>query len=1133
MDGQTPRKSFKKRLFRVFGIFFILMIVLTAALPWILSTPPAKVAMVKLANRTLAPARIGVDTLSLSWFGSIRLTGLTLVDAREKTLIDAREATLDRGLVALGMNSSKLGTLTLTEARVDIERRPDGLIDLVEALIPTKPAPINVKPTQPSNSPKPATDLTLRIVHGSLLLKSPELAEPLSAENMEMEVRVPAAAGEKLSWKIRLSRPPGGSDSETLGIDGVLDYRAESPADLTMTLKGEQWPLAARPAAGLLTRGLFDGTATVSRTSGAWSASGDAKWLEVDAAGPLLQGDRLALDKLALGFDVRQAGPGWDVRRLSLASPIVTLNASGSVGSDGDAPAADVDGTVYLAVLAKQLPHAMHLREGLTLEKGSARLKLKLKTESGVQTASIDAGLSDLVARDSTKTFTLRDPASLTGKGSRHASTFSLEALDLKTGFLELKASGDLEKGVNLTGSLDLAQLQSQFRELIDFGQLSLAGKGLMAGDYRKTSKGFLARYALNVNGLNVAGITTSPIVRDSVRFDASANGPSANDGLPASFENVLANLKSSQDNVKVALATREGVTSISAVGSVPVSLNAHDGRLDARLVGRWTPNVRRVDLDELRVDLNPLDASLARTVSLALGVKGKVDLASEDLTLTAIDTGKGKGLIVGPDGIKIHGFQNVPWGERTASVVLIADTYVLDQALAYWQGMEPKNLGGGLTAYLVMAPAATKGGALQLSGNVLAPSLVRIDPKAKSRTLEPIAASFVGIYDPQQDLLSTEVIRLVTRYATLDAKGTISELTSKRVAALQGSLAPDWKSLSTILAASTAPGATLTGGPRPFHVKGPLSGDSFASILKGLDAEIGIDLKSAETFGMNLGPAPIVVRASGGATSIDPIRTTLNNGKVDLKPTLAVDPVQGIALQLLPNSTIDGAEINDEVSKQVLRYIAPVLDNATHVRGKVSVAISQADIPITGPPSHTMTMTGDASFQDVVFAPGKLASEIFTLAGKPDEPGLKMDQPIHLAIANNRVIQKGLEIPIRRDAKIAIDGSVGFDQTLDLRATVPISPKMLGKVSGLDGLVKDRSVIVPIIGTVSQPKLNRKAFEVALKGLGGDVLKEKLGGVLNQIAPPAEGEGGKPSESAGNDLKDLEKRFKGLLPRR
>ena len=359
-----------------------------------------------------------------------------------------------------------------------------------------------------------------------------------------------------------------------------------------------------------------------------------------------------------------------------------------------------------------------------------------------------------------------------------------------------------------------------------------------------------------------------------------------------------------------------------------------------------------------------------AKAASLALALKGMVDLATEDLTLTSIDGAKGKGIALGAEGIKIHGFQKVPWIKRTANIVVNADMYVLDQASAYWQGLEPKNLGGLLTAYLVMTPAQAKAGAVQLSGNLLAPSMVRIDPQAKSRTAEPIAASFVGIYEPELDRLSTEVIRLVTRYATIDSKGTIDSLTTKRIADLQGTLTPDWKSLTTILASATAPGASLTGGAKPFHIKGPLAGDSLAAIIKGLDAEIGIDLKSAETFGMNLGPAPIVIRATGGATTIDPIRTTLNNGKVNLKPTLAVDAIQGIALQFLPNSTIQGAEINDEVSRQVLRYIAPVLDNATHVRGKVSISISQADIPLTGPPSHTMTLTGDASFQDVCSRP-------------------------------------------------------------------------------------------------------------------------------------------------------------------
>ena len=57
------------------------------------------------------------------------------------------------------------------------------------------------------------------------------------------------------------------------------------------------------------------------------------------------------------------------------------------------------------------------------------------------------------------------------------------------------------------------------------------------------------------------------------------------------------------------------------------------------------------------------------------------------------------------------------------------------------------------------------------------------------------------------------------------------------------------------------------------------------AEILKGLDAELGIDLAEAQVFGMRVGPAPIVVRCGGGHVAIDPIATTLNGGRVVLRP--------------------------------------------------------------------------------------------------------------------------------------------------------------------------------------------------------------------------------------------------------
>ena len=220
----------------------------------------------------------------------------------------------------------------------------------------------------------------------------------------------------------------------------------------------------------------------------------------------MLSGDRLALDKVSLGFDLGQTDGVWMIRKLAVASPVVTLDASGSVSSTGDSPTAKLEGNLYLATLAKQLPHAMHIRDGLTLEKGTARIKLDLKTKNGIQQASVDARLSDLVAHDAAKSFTLGDPASITGQASRHASAFSLQVLNVKTGFLDLTASGDLDKGVKLSGAGRLLQARKPVQRAHRLRALKLAGKGRMAGDYQKTAKGFVTRYAIEVKGVNIAG---------------------------------------------------------------------------------------------------------------------------------------------------------------------------------------------------------------------------------------------------------------------------------------------------------------------------------------------------------------------------------------------------------------------------------------------------------------------------------------------------------------------------------------------------------------------------------------------------------------------------------------------------
>ncbi|MFO0950629.1 MAG: hypothetical protein U0835_05645 [Isosphaeraceae bacterium] len=503
MDGRpTPRRrpSWRRRLFR--GLVFLILVAggTFAGLPWLLGTAPGRRALEAGVNRVLAPSRVKIGGLSASWFKPTHVSGLVLTNGEGKTLIRARQAVIGQGLLKLATKPMRLGTIIVEGADVDIERRADGSIDLVDALNPPGPAPAA---SEASESKAPAApgeplDVTLHVVRGTLRLKSPELAAPVEAGDLDLLVNLPADSTKVLNWKIRLGSPAGSADGkdETLALDGTYDHRAASDPDLTLHVKGERWPLTLAGAsfgADAVVKARLDGLVLLERKGGKYETSGDATLADVDAAGPVLGGDRVRLSRVVAGWDLGQpaSGPsGWELRRMAVKSDVGEVSGTGSLSEDGKTPVLKAEANLNLAALASQLPRLLHLREGITLERGTAQIHVDLAAEGEGQRGEVLAKISDLAARDARHAFTLGAPATLAARATKTPTGFNVQTLSVKSAFLSVESSGDLDRGLTLKGNLDLGGLQAQLREAVDFGGVTLAGKGTMAADYRKTAKG-------------------------------------------------------------------------------------------------------------------------------------------------------------------------------------------------------------------------------------------------------------------------------------------------------------------------------------------------------------------------------------------------------------------------------------------------------------------------------------------------------------------------------------------------------------------------------------------------------------------------------------------------------------------
>jgi translocation and assembly module TamB len=100
-------------------------------------------------------------------------------------------------------------------------------------------------------------------------------------------------------------------------------------------------------------------------------------------------------------------------------------------------------------------------------------------------------------------------------------------------------------------------------------------------------------------------------------------------------------------------------------------------------------------------------------------------------------------------------------------------------------------------------------------------------------------------------------------------------------------------------------------------------------------------------------------------------------------------------------------------------------------------------------------------------------------------------DDNVEFRAVGGRVYHRGLTFTLG-GTPVTTHGSVGFDETLALVAEIPVQAKVLGIDLSL-GALEGTTIQIPIEGTLSSPRLDRRA----LQELPGKMLKNTARGAL------------------------------------
>ena len=1067
---QAPGRPRRRRWWISLAVVAVVIAGLVIALPAILGLRVAQDRILSDINAAFAPGKIQCERINLHWFQTTRLTSVQLFDPEGQVVATVPEAELNRTLWQLVLGDRSPFLLTLNQTALEVERDANGfnLGRALQAILA---------------HPNPERDLTITIDQGRLRYRDPQLAEPVQADDVYLALRIPRAPN-PVTWDLKLRKK---EQTATLEIQGDFDRwlsrgGLQSAPELRVGVVGSRWPYSAR-FAEVNTTGQLNGTLEFTRKRGDWFCSGDTQLTQVNLKGKPLGGDVLTVDRVEAGWDLQQGQEGWRIRRLAVNSPLARIKAEGDLGTTGHQK---LEGTLDLAALASSLPNTFRLREGLQVRSGMARVEVDLTSSDQKTTYDVDARLTDLVANLNNQLLSLREPARLSGRVIRTQGGDSrVESLSAETAFLKATASGRFEDGVILKGKLDLEALTRQFDDWVELDRWAMSGTLDFEGNYKvqaQPTPQFSNRIEAKGRGLVLTGMpgAVGPLKRDALAIQLQLDGPADNTGFPVGWSSSKLNVTSPDGKGGLELSRAAG--SINLTGDYTSSLSVNGRSRPVRLAGsaQWQEKTSRLDLPRLDVQVG----ENAQGVSL----QGWLDTRAGSLVVQPLGTDGGQTL-----GLRVTGF-NQGINSLGVELELRGDASTSDAWLARALGRSPLGVEGVWTAN-----ASVRGtnegprfsGRLQLDSSTM---------KDRAQTAE---LSLSGRYLSEADRVELNEMSLRSEYLTIDASGSVESVKAERVLGLKGRVAPNFEALTRVLASSVEPRSKISGKPRTFELTGRLDdlGD-----WRRVEGEFGVDLTELDIYGMKFGACPLTVKLKGGKPIIVPVETTLNGGHVRLEPELDLDAEGGPMLRLGKNSTIRDAEINDEVSRRVLTFAAPILDQATRVSGFVTVDLDHAEFPLGAGRGRQTKVEGAVVFEDVEFAPGPLANEILGAMGRGDLV-LQLDRPVTLTIADGRINQRGMSLPVGELTRVELTGWVDFDRNLSMIAEIPVTGALVGNNPLLSDIVSGTKVRLPIVGTLDKPKVDKEALASNLKDLGGSLaVRGATRGVLELLMRAGQG---------------------------
>jgi len=502
-DDAPPRR--RRRALRILAIILAAIVLLVVLAPTILSLGVFKGMILARATADL-PARIAVDGWSLGWLGPQEVRGLSVETADGEKVARTDRVALDQGLLSLLWNRSRIGAVRLEEGEVWLA----GVGKLKDAIAAMPPKPKPPGPAQPEEPPTLPAAVHLKhiFLHGDKFAVQVEQAdlEPQAGsagDHVQASLLVQSGGlggkaaigldleGLRADWRGWDALGVAGTlKTERLPVAAILGLAAE----LGTSLEGEGW---------LATSAAFQ-----RERNGALSADIACEGDGLILTGRPLKGDRVTLKTLHLDTKASYATDRLAIDRLNFKCPVAEAEARGYLtmaSAAGEPPTGNLTGRLSadLAPLANMLRNTLNLQKDITVDSGRLEATVEIKSDDKTASLRTTTQVTDLRGRRGGQAITLSQ-VSLVANVDRErpapgaaaqrdivalARSLRVNQLYLAAPFGTVQARGRMESFI-LDAKFDLTKTTAEVGQFIDLEGRAAQGSAALhlesKGDFEK-----------------------------------------------------------------------------------------------------------------------------------------------------------------------------------------------------------------------------------------------------------------------------------------------------------------------------------------------------------------------------------------------------------------------------------------------------------------------------------------------------------------------------------------------------------------------------------------------------------------------------------------------------------------------